>query len=155
MAAALLLAGCASAPFEAAEVDSAVTPSLATAEPQAYEGETVIWGGTIVDIRNQPERTVVEVLSYPLGSDQRPDTDEDAGHRFVAVRQGYLEPADYAPGEIVTVKGRLDGVQAGSVGEREYVYPVVRAEGLKLWREDDPRSAVVPRFSIGIGVILN
>lgn len=152
----LLAVACAGQPpFEVDDVRSGLTPTRVAEGSEVFQGERVLWGGTIVDVRNESERTVIEVLSYPLDDDQRPDTTEAASGRFLAVKNGFLDPADYAAGRRITVKGNLGAAQEGRVGEAAYTYPVVMVDELQLWTEVETRSSREPRVNFGIGIIFS
>jgi outer membrane lipoprotein len=155
---ALLLAGCAGSPprFETAQVRDGLTPQSVIEGEQVFQGETVLWGGRIIETHNEAQRTVLEVLSYPLDGDQRPNTDRNAGARFLASYDGFLDPADYEAGRLVTVKGTVSGTRSGQVGEVELAWPLVDARDIELWPErergyGDPGS---PRVNFGFGIIL-
>ncbi|HKL77551.1 MAG TPA: Slp/YeaY family lipoprotein [Gammaproteobacteria bacterium] len=151
-AALLLLAACAGGPrLETTGVMHSVTPAQAAAEFPRLQGTRVLWGGRIVSSRNDPESTRLEVLAYPLDRSQRPRLDSDPQGRFLAVKAGYLETADYAPGRAVTLTGELVATEAGRIGEADYTFPKVRVNQLHLWPER--RRAQEPRFHFGIGVI--
>lgn len=150
----LLLAGCASKPrFDTAETALDVTPAQAVSDKERLEGTRVLWGGVIVAARNQADRTQLEVLGYPLNDRQRPIPDAEPQRRFLAVKQGYLETADYAQGRWITVTGKLTGTRAGRVGEADYTYPVVGIEDIELWPKAEGQRRNEPRFHFGIGVI--
>jgi outer membrane lipoprotein len=146
------LAGCASQPAQDRRDLARVSPDAVAADVTRYQGQRVEWGGQIVAVHNLRNRTELEVLAYPLGSSGRPDTAEPPQGRFLAVRSGFLEPADHAPGRLVTVGGVVGPLREGSVGEARYLYPTVSAEELRLWGTESERSGVVPFGTIGIGV---
>jgi len=150
----LLLGACASGPsFDTRRVDLAVTPRSAVAEQPLTSGQTVLWGGVILNTRNLESHTVLEVLAYPLNSNQMPQRGRDPLGRFILERQGFLEPASYAEGRMVTVVGTLERSESGTVGGSDYVYPVIEANELYLWPRDSEqynRSNV--HFGIGVGI---
>ncbi|PWG60971.1 Slp family lipoprotein [Sediminicurvatus halobius] len=151
--AAIALVGCATPPLDASNADRDLQPRDAVLGDGA-EGRRVLWGGTVVGVTNEAEETLLEVLGYPLARDQRPDTDRSATGRFLIVEEGFLDPADYAPGREVSVVGPVTGTRDGRVGEHAYTYPVVAAEQLELWprRRDTPTP---PRVRFGVGVIFS
>ncbi len=150
----LLLSACASGPsFDTRQVDLAVTPRSAVAELSAARGQTVLWGGVIINTSNLESLTRIEVLAYPLNSKQIPQRDSDPLGRFILEHQGFLEPASYAEGRMVTVVGTVVRSESGKVGGSDYVYPVIEASELYLWSRDSEynnRSNV--RFGIGVGI---
>ena len=152
----LLLAACASAPkFETAGVDTALTPRQAVTLGEAAVGRRVQWGGAVVAVDNLENRTRLEVLAYPLDSRGRAQRDGAPYGRFLLVRDGYLEPVDYAPGRLVTAVGTITGIEEGQVGAAPYRYPVLEAEQLHLWPQEQEYRRSNPQVHFGIGVILH
>ncbi|MEF8980326.1 Slp family lipoprotein [Thiohalorhabdus sp.] len=149
----LLVAACASQPrFDTNDTMLSVTPEDAVADMDRLKGIRVLWGGVIVAAHNREKTTRLEILGYPLNGRQHPVTTESPQRRFLAVKEGYLETADYAQGRRVTVAGTLTGTQSGRVGEATYTYPVVRIEDSHLWPKAESRRQE-PRFHFGIGVL--
>jgi outer membrane lipoprotein len=147
----LLLTGCAGTPvFDTAQVATSLTPDKALAAPQKSLGKRVLWGGTIVDTRNLPNVTQIEVLAYPLDSSFRPRLNRQAIMRVLVQQAGFLEPQVYAKGRKITVLGTLQKIASGRIGEADYEYPVVAADKIKLWSESENKT----RFSLGIGLRL-
>lgn len=148
-----LLAGCATTPdFDTTGVDRSLTPRSVVAEPEVSRGKTVLWGGTILNTSNLENMTHIEVLAYPLDSSQRPLLEEQPLGRFMVEHEGFLEPATFAQGRLITVLGNIGETQSGKVGKSSYIYPVVIARQQHLWSLRDPRSRT--NFSLGIGVRL-
>lgn len=148
----LLVAGCATKPrFDTANTALSVTPRQAVTEMARLEGTRVLWGGAIVAAVNREDTTQLEILAYPLNDRQRPEPKAKAQRRFLAVKAGYLETADYAQGRWVTLTGPLTGTRDGRVGDAPYTYPVVAIEDIHLWPET--KRGTEPRFHFGIGVI--
>ena len=146
--------GCASnpAPFEVAGANPNLTPAKVVERGAATRGNVVIWGGTIVDAKNLDRYTELEVLAYPLQSNQRPDLDQAPLGRFRAQREGYLETVDYAPGREVTVKGAVEDPVSGKVGDSSYEFAVVDVHQIELWdRRQETYSE--PQVHFGIGVV--
>ncbi|MFA9462021.1 Slp family lipoprotein [Thiohalorhabdus methylotrophus] len=148
----LALGACATPRFPTEQIALDVTPGQAKADMSRLEGTRVLWGGTIVNATNKEDSTRLEILAYPLDGDQRPDLEEPPQGRFLALEEGYLETASYAPGREVTVSGRLTGLREGMIGEAAYSYPVVEVVDIQLWKEDRG-SAPGSNFRFGIGVI--
>lgn len=148
-----LLAGCASSPdFDTAQVDKSLTPRSVVAEPELSRGKIALWGGTILDTQNQKDMTRLEVLAYPLNSYQRPLLESQPLGRFIISYKGYLEPTSFAQGRLVTVIGSVGDSQSGKVGDSSYTYPVIDAQQVHLWSQDD--SSTRTSFHLGIGVRL-
>jgi outer membrane lipoprotein len=146
---AALLAGCAGASTRG---EAEPGPAAAVADPARFQGQRVQWGGQIVAVHNLRNRTELEVLAFPLSSGGRPASGRTPQGRFIAVRAGFLEPADFSPGRLVTVSGTVGPPREGSVGEARYRFATVSAEDLRLWAAGSEPSGVVPFGTIGIGV---
>lgn len=149
-----LLGACASGPgYDERQVNMAVTPRSAVAELDTIRGQTVLWGGVILNTINMQSMTRLEVLAYPLNSSQMPQRDRDPLGRFILDQQGFLDPATYAEGRLLTTMATVVGTDRGQVGSVEYVYPVIEAGDIYLWppdSEDASRNRV--HFGIGVGI---
>ncbi len=143
----VLLAGCAGQPFT---VERSPTPSQVVRSGES--GSEMHWGGRIVTVKNLRDRSLVEVLSFPLDRSGQPQTDAAPQGRFIVERTGFLEPHEYAPDRLLEVRGRLSGFSAGQVGDAAYQYPVVIADHLVLWPERAAAGAASPRINFGFGV---
>lgn len=148
------LAGCATAPYDIGKADTGVTPQQAANDLPRLLGRDIAWGGKIAATKNLKDKTEIEAVAYPLDSGNRPDEDAKPIGRFIVVHPGYLEAADYAPGRLITVVGRVNEVRQGKVGEAQYIYPVIRTEALQLWpRPDAARNEPRIHFGVGVGII--
>jgi outer membrane lipoprotein len=146
-----LLVSCATTPdFDTTQVDRSLTPQNVIAEPVVSRGKIVLWGGTILDTRNLKDTTQIEVLAYPLDSSHLPLQESKPLGRFIIQHRGYLEPASYARGRLLTILGSVSGNQRGKVGESAYTYPVISAQQLHLWSQNDVRNRTTFHFGIGI-----
>jgi len=133
VALALALAGCASAPKPLQGEFSSLLPD--DAAKRESTGELVRWGGTIVQVEPQSQRSCFEVVAKPLSSSGRPqDVDRSEG-RFIACRGGFYEPEVFKAGREITISGRIEGFETRKVGEFDYRYPRVAAEVVYLWPE--------------------
>ncbi|MCG6201291.1 Slp family lipoprotein [Psychromonas antarctica] len=148
----LLLFACSTpAMFDSKAVDLTITAQQAS-ESKTIQGISVLWGGMIIASTNLQDTTQLEILAYPLASNQRPDTEQAPIGRFIAIYQGYLEKSDYAQGRLITMKGELQGKRSGRIGESEYIYPVLNTTQQHLWKKISPRDP--PRFHFGLGLML-
>jgi len=148
-----LLAACASGPvFDSHGVDHTLTPRRVAAELQDASGKRILWGGVILAITNLKERTDIEVLAYPLDANNRPRRDDDPLGRFIIEQAGYLEPASYSEGRLVTVAGTVSRAVPGKIGESDYAYPVISAQQLYLWPRDSGYDGTSVHFGIGVGI---
>lgn len=155
------LAGCAgpgTPRFETSELRP-LDPERAVAGADVFRGDAVLWGGRIANVDVGDSGTELAILRYPLAADQRPDTDAEAGRRFIARFPDRLDPQRYRRQRRITVRGTLDGVVEGSVGDYPYTYPFVRATDHELWPEAQPsrreRDQPRIRFGVGVGIRIN
>lgn len=130
--AAMLLAACATYPGPLQGQYAGVTPHEAAARDMG--GTLVRWGGRIVSVEPQQNRTCFEVISTRLDARGRPywETDEVAG-RFIACRQGFYDPALFQADREVTFTGRLAGYESRKIGGYDYRFPLLEAEVVYLW----------------------
>ena len=150
------LAGCANLGARNAQYADQPTPMRLASDPHAYpQGQRLTWGGEIIKVRNLADRTIMEVLAYPLERNDRPNPRADSQGRFLVDHRGYLEPRDYGPGRIVTVTGGLLGYQDGTVGGADYRFPAISADNLRLWGRHSEGGGLgrsKPRVGVGVNV---
>lgn len=149
------LAACAPPPIY--KPDASVitaTPAQVAATPGRYPNAQVIWGGRVIEVRNFPDHSEIELLGYPLDSSQRPRVDEPARGRFIALMPGYVESLDYPAGALMTLRGTLAGVRTGKVGDADYAFPLVTVAQSHRWTPQEMEQGKSHiRFGVGVGVI--
>ena len=64
--------------------------SMVLANPDAYMGAIVIWGGRIVETTNTPQGSEITVLETPLNGWEEPSSPEYSPGRFVAKSSDFL-----------------------------------------------------------------
>ena len=115
------------------QVDTTLSLAQLRAAPEAYKDRVVMLGGEMLSTRNLAAGTLLEILQKPLDSTGRPrDTDHTEG-RFMALCEGYLDPAVYSKGRQATLAGRVLGTRTDAVGEMTYVYPLLACLEVHLW----------------------
>ena len=143
---ALLSTGCSHALSSAVrqQIDTTLSLAQLRTAPEVYKDRIVMLGGDILSTRNLTEGTLIEVLQKPLDATDRPlDTDQTAG-RFMALCEGYLDPAVYNKGRQVTLAGRVLGARPDTVGEITYVYPLLACLEVYLWPPKPDYRTVYP-----------
>ena len=127
-----LLAACASQPVPLQGEFTAITPQQAVDHDST--GAMVRWGGRIVQVEPQPNRTCFEMLSTQLDTYGRPYwATDDVGGRFIACRAGFYDPALFEVNREVTFTGRVDSYENRRIGEYDYRFPHVTADVVYLW----------------------
>ncbi|VVM07162.1 Outer membrane protein slp [Methylacidimicrobium cyclopophantes] len=150
----LLLAGC--SPFSS-EVRKQIRdqPSFGAirANPSAYRGRMVLLGGTILYAKHRNRATFLEILEKELNAYDHPVSSDKSDGRFLVGISGSLDLSTYAKGREITVIGRVVGPQPGRIGERRYIYPLIAATKIHLWRQHEANSAywTYPRMEWGWG----
>jgi outer membrane lipoprotein len=120
-------------------LDPQVSMSGLFESSDSYVGKRVMLGGTIVETRNFPEKSEIEVVQKELDSTGRVSRKDATMGRFIFRQWGYLESEIYSKGRDVIGAGKVVGSQLGKIGDREYQFPVVEAEELHL-KEVYPQS---------------
>lgn len=126
------LASCTTVPTQLEGEYAAISP--ARVDPAVF-GQTVRWGGIIVDTKNEADRTCFEVLSRELGSHLRPKLEDRTAGRFIACKSGFFDPEVFAKGREVTLTGRIDRIEEHKIEAFDYRYPVLEVDELVLWEE--------------------
>jgi outer membrane lipoprotein len=134
----LLLFGCtyAISPEIEGTVDKTITFEHLQADPDTFKGKIIILGGTIAQINNIKQGTVIEIVQKPLDYWGKPKRTDRTGGRFILVHPGYLDAMIYAPGREITVAAEVEGTRSKALGGTEYSYPVVLAKEIKLWERE-------------------
>ena len=127
-----LLAACASQPEPLQGTFNEITPEQAVSAD--VTGSVVRWGGRIVAVEPQTNRTCFDMISTRLSADGRPYwATDDVGGRFIACRTGFYDPALFEKNREVTFTGRVDGYENRRIGEYDYRFPRVEADVIYLW----------------------
>lgn len=134
----LLLFGCSTLP-PAIEDPPAYDLSYgeATINIAKFKNAPVRWGGTIIEVENEPNFSAIQVLAYPLKSSARPGLDEASMGRFVIKSPGFLDPAVYTKNKPLTVAGTLQGSTERTIGNKTLQLPLITANYIQLWEETD------------------
>jgi outer membrane lipoprotein len=149
----LLLGACASGPtFDTSEVERSLTPAVVAAESQHAVGKQVLWGGIILGVTNLAHSTRIEMLAYPLDSRGKPQRDAAPLGRFLLEQNGFLEPAFYANGRLLTVTGTVLRTETDKASESQQTCPVVSAKQLHIWPTESFHDDSSLQFGGEIGV---
>ena len=130
----LILSGCSVISQEIRQdVTRDVTIMAVQSNPEMYQGRKVIWGGSIISLKNLKDFTVIQVLQHPLDVRDRIKTRKESSGRFLVVVSGYLDGEIYKKEKEIIVAGTLDGVRVEPINEMEYAYPVLKPIEMKLF----------------------
>lgn len=100
-------------------------------------GQAVRLGGVIAQIKNLSDQTRIEVVNLPIDKQGKPLISREPQGRFVVYLDGFVDPLTHGEGRLMTFLGRSIGSEVSKVGEFEYTFPVMRAEGFHLWRIEE------------------
>lgn len=133
LAAACLLAACATpAPLKGSFAP--ITPQQAGATDAT--GTLVRWGGRIVSVEPQAQRTCFQMIAIRLQADGEPRrASDETGGRFIACRAGFYDPALFQQDREVTFTGRIEGYETRAIGGYDYRFPRLAADVVYLWPE--------------------
>ena len=128
----VLLTACSSIP----EPLKGTYPLLPPDQTSARDiGRQVRWGGVILDALPDPEKTCFEVRSRSLDRSMRPRNEDLTQGRFIACRDGFLDPEVFAKGREITLTGSVAALDRRKVGDFDYQYPVLAARFITMWPE--------------------
>lgn len=137
--AALLLASCARPVIKTdllARGMRDVPMSELAGHPQKYSDQLFVLGGIIANTTVTDRGTFIEALFVPV--DKKGYFRHVAGNgRFIAVwprSSGILDPLMYRAGRRFTVAGTFAGIKHGKIGSANYVFPVIDAQQIFLWK---------------------
>ncbi|MDD5273268.1 MAG: Slp family lipoprotein [Methylovulum sp.] len=101
-----------------------------------YKNAPVRWGGVVVDVANEQNRSLIQILSYPLNGQGRPLTDQPHQGRFVISSPEFLDPAVYEKDSPITVAGVLVGGIERTVDKKTLHLPLLTVTAMHLWPTD-------------------
>ena len=132
----LMLIGCATrAPIQISKIPAG---NLSVAEVRQdtarFIGTEVRWGGVISTVENKETKTWIEVVGRELRKNAQPKLNGKSGGRFIASFQGFVDPAVYKVGYLLTVLGSVEGQTTRPIGEYVYSFPVVAVTASNLWQ---------------------
>ncbi len=98
-----------------------------------YKDVIVRWGGVIVSVDNDTDRTSIEIVSRELYRSGRPRSNDYSPGRFIAIIPTFLDPSVYKTKREITVKGAVQNSKKAAIGEYDYIYPVIDVKNYHLW----------------------
>ncbi len=126
------------------QASKALTLKVVLKDPEVYKGKTVLWSGVIIRSVNLKEGTMIEVLQKPADMQGKPKDVDKSDGRFLALNPGYLDIAIYNGGRKVTIVGEIQGKKVQSLGEIEYIYPLIKVKEIHLWPVEKEQSIYCP-----------
>jgi outer membrane lipoprotein len=108
----VLLTSCATIPSEfTKQVDHDLTFTDANRAPERFRGKILLLGGTVSERTDLPGMTKMRIYEHEVDSRYRPDIGGPSAGEFLVVVRPPVNPAQYPAGALVTVVGKLTGVE--------------------------------------------
>ncbi len=101
-----------------------------------YTNAPVRWGGTVINVENEKDSSLIQVLFYPLDRSGYPQISKPGEGRFAIETNEFLDPAIFVKDAEITVTGTIQGKIERTVGNKAIYIPLISAEAIYLW----PRS---------------
>lgn len=116
------------------QIDTSIAFADLHAAPGNYVGRVVMVGGVVIRAKRTKDQTQIEVLQLPTEGGGPSTTERLRSEgRFLAVREGFLDPASVPAGTPITVIGVVTGSTTRPLDESEYTYPILDIKHLIDW----------------------
>ncbi len=101
-----------------------------------YQDTPVRWGGTVIDVENDKDSSLIQILYYPLDHSGFPKVRQTGEGRFAVRTSDFLDPAILTRNSKVTVIGTLSGGIERTVGNKLIRIPLITSKAIYLWPKD-------------------
>jgi len=102
--------------------------------PLEQKGEIFVIGGEVLSAKRLDNSTQIEVLQLPLTRNLKPEESlQKSEGRFIAIQEGFLDPATLPFGTRVTVVGEVSGMMTLPFDETTYDFPTLVIKQLTVW----------------------
>lgn len=133
----LLLSACTSMPPDIRDFSAVNIPYQSVNQnAEAYKDAPVRWGGTVIEVENEADSSLMQVLFYPLGRSGYPETGKSGEGRFAVEVSEFLDPAIYTKGTEVTVTGTVKGDIERTIGNKTIRIPLISVRTIHLWPQN-------------------
>ncbi|SEI38307.1 Slp family lipoprotein [Nitrosomonas eutropha] len=138
----LFLGACTSMPPDIRNFAATDIPyQLINQSIDTYKNAPIRWGGTVIEVENEADSSLMQVLFYPLDRNAYPQTNKLGEGRFAVETSEFLDPAIFVKGAEVTITGSVKGSIERTVGNKTIHIPLITAKAIHLWsqayREDN------------------
>lgn len=131
---ALLIAACSSAPanIQHSPYGDVQLKQVAPAV-DSHIGETVRWGGKIIEVKNFQDHSQIQLVQFPLNRIGRPIASEQSQGRFYVTSSDFLDPEIFKVDTMLTVYGKVSDKAMLQVDQKSLTLPVVTVEESHRW----------------------
>ena len=144
---ALTLSGCSTYKVIPDRLDGQVRKDIQFAQveqaPDSYKGQTVVWGGEILNVSRRGEDISVEILQLPLDRTLRPvDSPTSSKGRFLAIDDyGSIKDGEkLKKGALVTVIGEIQGQVSAKLDQDTHNVPAMFIRDMTAWERQIGRT---------------
>lgn len=138
----VLMTGCATYQVIPSHLEDRVRTELSFDEvrrnPDAHEGDLVMWGGKVLAVNRTEDKTTIEILHLPLDGVHCPiDAPTASRGRYMAVdvRHEIESPSSLPKDTLVTVIGEVHGLINASLDQGQYGYPHITIRDMTAWEK--------------------
>lgn len=144
----VLLQGCSYAISSsvADRADKSITFDQLRTDPDRYKGKVVILGGTVAEITNLKQGSLITVDQKPLDFWGKPTRTSRTGGRFLIYFSRQVDSLTYSPGRELTVAGDVAGTSLKALGDKEYDHPILVSKELRLVPREQKRPDTQPQW---------
>ncbi|HRQ05781.1 MAG TPA: Slp family lipoprotein [Nitrosomonas halophila] len=133
----ILLSACISPSPNIRDIPAEPAPyTLISQATETYIDTQLRWGGTVIDVENEIDSSLMQVLFYPLDANGYPQTNEPSQGRFAIKTSKFLDPAIFVKDAEITVAGSVKGEIERLVGHKPVRMPLIEAEAVCLWPKE-------------------
>ena len=135
-------------------VDREITFAALRQNPDRYSDRYLLLGGAIVAVRNTSAGSELEVVQFATDHSGRITATENSDGRFIVQVETFSDPAVYQ-GRLITLVGQVKGQIQARLDEIDYLYPVLTAHELHLWKPEEHPDASRVHFGFGVGTVIH
>jgi outer membrane lipoprotein len=106
----------------------------------------VILGGTVAEITNLKQGSLITVDQKPLDFWGKPTRTSRTGGRFLIYFSRQVDSLTYSPGRELTVAGDVAGTSLKALGDKEYDHPILVSKELRLVPREQKRPDTQPQW---------
>jgi len=147
----LFLTGCSGLPTIMQDSSySNINLSTVKTNIPAYQNKAFRWGGTVINVSNEKDSSLIQLLFYPISRYGRPLIEKKTEGRFAISSPLFLDPAIYKEGTEITVTGILAGKIKQKIGKKTLTLPLLTVDNIHIWpprSQIDERSHIPPYYS--------
>lgn len=108
---------------------------------EAYQDQTVRWGGMIAQVANYENFSELTIVQFPLTRYGVPISTGKSAGRFIVRSEYFLDPMIYSPEKLVTFIGKIKTLQLQKVDQKMLALPLITIDDSHVWPQKDPESS--------------